>query len=69
MGHVGAWIPKAQAYVLFPGPVVPLIGHLVRGGEGLPPNKGIVKHQDPEAAWMGPPLARHVKECQGGLYA
>ena len=42
VGHVGARIPEAQAKVLFVGPAVSLIGRLVRGGEGLPPNKGIV---------------------------
>jgi len=62
VGHVGACIPEAQAYVFFHGHAVPLIGHLVRGGEAPPPNKGIVKHQDPEASWMGLPLARHVSD-------
>ena len=65
MGHVGACITEAQAYVFFHGHAVPLIGHLVRGGEGLSPNKGIVKHQDPEASWMAPPLGRHIQGYQG----
>ena len=39
MGHVGAWIPEVQANVLFDGPSVPLIGHLVRSGEGIPTTK------------------------------
>ena len=42
VGHAGGCIPEAQAYVFFHGHAVPLIGHLVRGGEGLSPNKGIV---------------------------
>ena len=41
-GHVGARIPEAHANVLIAGPAVSLIGHLVRGWEGLPPYKGIV---------------------------
>ena len=40
MGHVGAWNPEVQANVMFDGPSVPLIGHLVRGGEGIPSTKG-----------------------------
>ena len=38
-GHMGARILEAQVKVLFHGPAVILV---VRGGEGLAPNKGMV---------------------------
>ena len=38
----GARIPEAQVKVLFAGPAVILVGHWIRGGEGLAPNKGMV---------------------------
>ena len=41
-GHVRAMIPEAQVKVLFAGPAVILVGHWIRGGEGLAPNKGMV---------------------------
>ena len=41
-GHVGAMIPEALVNVLFAGPPVILVGHWIRGGEGLAPNKGMV---------------------------
>ena len=41
-GHVGARIPEPQVKVLFAGPAVILVGHRIRGGEGLAPNKGMV---------------------------
>ena len=63
VGHVGAWNPEVQANVLFSGPSVPLIGHLV--GMTLP-NKGIFQHQDPAASWMGPTSGRHVQRLLGG---
>ena len=41
-GHVGARIPEAQVKVLFDGPAVTLVGHWIRGGEGLAQIKGMV---------------------------
>ena len=41
-GHVGSMIPEAHAKVLFAGPAVILVGHWIRGGEGLAPTKGMV---------------------------
>ena len=41
-GHVGARNTEAQVKVLFHGPAVILVGHWIRGGEGLAPNKGMV---------------------------
>ena len=41
-GHVGAMIPEAQAKVFVSGPAIILVGHWIRGGEGLAPNKGMV---------------------------
>ena len=41
-GHVGARIPEAQVNVLFAGPPITLVGHWIRGGEGLAPHKGMV---------------------------
>ena len=41
-GHVGARIPEAHVKVLFADPAVILVGHWIRGGEGLAPNKGMV---------------------------
>ena len=41
-GHVGAMIPEAQVKVLFAGPAIIHVGHWIRGGEGLAPNKGMV---------------------------
>ena len=41
-GHVGASIPEPQVKVLFVGPAIILVGHWIRGGEGLAPNKGMV---------------------------
>ena len=40
--HVGARIPEAHVRVLFDGPAIILVGHWIRGGEGLAPNKGMV---------------------------
>ena len=41
-GHVEARIQEAQVKVLFAGPAVILVGHWIRGGEGLAPNKVMV---------------------------
>ena len=41
-GHVGAMIPEALVNVLFAGPAIILVGHWIRGGEGLVPNKWMV---------------------------
>ena len=40
--HEGTMIPEAHARVLFDGPAIILVGHWVRGGEGLAPNTGMV---------------------------
>ena len=60
-GHVGARNPDAQVKVLFHGPAVILVGHWIRGGEGLAQIKGMVWHQAPEASWMGPQCCRYVQ--------
>ena len=41
-GHVGGRIQEAHVKVLFAGPAIILVGHWIRGGEGLDPNKGMV---------------------------
>ena len=41
-GHVGAMIPEALVKVLFAGPAIILVGHWIRGGEGLAPKKEMV---------------------------